>query len=397
MSEPRYTPQLDDILEACLDDVLARRKTIDEATSAYPEYAAELKPALRIALMTSRLKSPAMSADRAAALEKQLRAAMPPARRSVPVQPARRVPVAFSRLAAIIAIAFLFAFGSGAGLVAASADDLPGDSLYGIKRLWEQIILALIPLTGQPDDLWGRIADTRLAEVEQLAAQGRLTQSALVDLYRATYQLSQYSSSDSAAVMNYFNRAYLALFDRIKAPAGSERVYDDLIQALSAPPSANGAPPPLADELPPSLLVTLPPHLPTATATYTATLTYTPTLTETPTLTPTATATESPTPTGSATSRIPPTPTRTPSPTVTATLLPTLAPTATITWTPIPLPGGVLPNTDVAATPAPEIIPPGSTLTAPELDVTARLRETQQSVYQTQTAGPPSVTPTNRP
>jgi len=399
VSEPHTTPEFDDILAQCLDDVLGGRKTVAECLGAYPALAADLKPALQIGLLTARLKSPEMSQSSVDTLETRLRAQMPAALsgfRSRPRSDVIQLPLGLSRMAAAIAVVFILALGSGAGLVAASADDLPGDALYGVKRLWETIVLAFAPLTGQPGELWLRIANTRLDEAEALSDQERLTETALADLYSAIYHLSQYGGGDATAIIAFFNRAYLAFMNRIKAPIGAEALYQDVLDAVAPARVQNGIVTPLTSEQPPSLSGT-PLPVPTAlppTFTHTPTPTLTPS--PTPTASDTATLTASPTPSATRTPRIPATATRTPTytPSPTATL--TLTPSPTLTWTPLPLPG-FPPITGAATQVPPGFIPSRTPGILPTLDATERVRATQQSVYLTQTAGPPPATPTETP
>lgn len=395
MSEPRTSPEFNDILAQCLDEVLRGQKSLTECLTAYPTYAADLKPALQIGLLTARLKSPEMSSQSVDALEMRLRAQMTPARRSN----ISYLPLGISRLAASIAIVFILALGSGAGLVSASADDLPGDTLYGVKRLWETIVLALAPLTGQPGELWLWIANTRLDEANALYDQGKLSEDALIDLYSATYQVSQYDygDGDASAIIAYFNRAYVAFMNRITAPLGAEAVYQDMVDAVAPSRIQNGTIIPLISELPPSLSGT-PVNTPSPTP-----ILPTATLRATNTPSPTATATESPTITASATSsatrtpRIPVTATRTPTFTPSPTVTLTYTPSPTMTWTPLPLPGGIPPITEAATQVPPGFIPSSTPNIPPTPDGTERIRATQQSVFLTQTAGPPISTPTDTP
>lgn len=396
MSEARTSPEFEDILAQCLDEMLRGQKSLAECLTAYPAYAADLKPALQIGLLTARLKSPEMNAQSVDALEMRLRAQMRPAARRSNIS---YLPMGISRVAASIAVIIILALGSGAGLVAASADDLPGDTLYGVKRLWETIVLAFAPLTGQPGDLWLRIANARLDEANALSDQGKLTEDALIDLYTATYHASQYGygDGDASAIIAYFNRAYLAFMNRITAPPGAEGVYRDMIDALAPLRVQNGTITPLTSELPPSLSgapVGVPsptPIPPTAVITATDTPSPTATATETPTIT------ASPTPSATRTPRIPPTPTRTPTFTPSPTVTLTYTPSPTMTWTALPLPGTIPPITGAATQVPPGFIPSSTPQTPPTPDGTERVRATQESVFMTQTAGPPISTPTDEP
>jgi hypothetical protein len=394
LNELRDIPELDDILAACLDDILRGHQTIDDCLQRYPQFADELRPTLHIALLTSRLKSPELASDRVDALEARLRSRMSKPRNVIQLPV---IPLAISRMAAMVALVLLLALGSGAGLVAASADSLPGDTLYGIKRLWEAIVLAIMSLTDQFDDFTLYIAEVRLDEVKQLDERARLNQSALVDLYSATVKAisSADSASEQAAVTKYLEEAQAVLED-IAAPADAAPVYRDVVGLMTPVFHTDGSLQPPTSDLPPSLFISV---TPTATATLTSTASATSTPTATPTATPTntATATDTPTATNTATPRIPPTPTRTPSPSPTITPSPTLTVTPTSSWTPLPIPTvpGYVAPTRVSPQPG------GGDMRTPISDdmssATAQVRETQQSVYLTQTAGPPASTSTSTP
>jgi hypothetical protein len=382
-----YTPELDTILDECLDDVLRGRRTIADCLAAYPDYAADLRPALQIGLLTARLKSPAMPAEHVDALEAKLRAGVRPA------AVVERVPVfaSFSRLAAVLAIAFLLAFGSGAGLVAASAHTVPGDTLYGIKRLWEAIILLFSPLTGQYDDLLLHMAETRLDEVERLANAGQLSPDALAWLYEATARAARAADAETAPKVLAFLKKSQRELARIQPPPDAGPVFQDVLRLLD---TSDGKLHPPPGDLPPSRsgepLPTDTPPTPTATLTPTVTPAATLSPTWTQTATPTATATHTVTPSTTPSPTASDTPTITPSPTLTPSVTPSLTPS----WTPLSPP--TLPPYVYAPTATPPSggsgsIPP--TAGPPTSDATQRVRETQQSVYQTQTAGPPATTP----
>ncbi len=396
MNEPRYSQKFDDILAQCLDDVLRGAQTIDDCLQRFPQYADELRPALHIALLTSRLKSPELAGDKVDALEARLQAQMNASKPGniihLPV-----IPVAVSRMVATVAIVVLLALGSGAGLVAASSDSLPGDTLYGIKRLWEAIVLVIMSLTDQFDGFTLQLAEVRLDEVKKLDELSRLNQSALVDLYSATAKAisNADSASEQTELADYMEEAQGALED-IEVPTGAESVYQDVVNLMTPVLRADGSLQPPASDLPPSLSATI---TPTPTATMTSTATDTPTLSPTPT----ATYTDTPTATNTATSRptstprIPPTPTRTPSPSPTRTPSPTLTLTPTSTWTPLPIPTVLTFVAPTRVTPQPGGGDERTPAPNDQNSATARVRETQRSVYLTQTAGPPDATSTSAP
>jgi len=282
--------------------------------------------------------------------------------------------------------------------VAASSDSLPGDTLYGIKRLWEAIVLVILSLTDQFDDFTLHLAEVRLDEVKRLDERARLNEIALVDLYSATAKAisSADDQYEQAEVTEYLEEAQAAL-EAIDPPAEAAPVYQDVVNLMTPVYRADGSLQPPASEMPPSLIVTVTP-VPTATVTLTPTLTATetPTPTATETATPTDTPTNPPTRRPSSTRRIPPTPTRTPSPSPTLTPTPTVTVTPTPSWTPLPIP--TVPTLIAPTRVSP---PPGTGGSTPvpgnENNATVQMRETQRSVYMTQTAGPPAATSTSTP
>ena len=372
MNDSRFTPEMERILDDCLAAVLRDGQSIDDCLAQYPDQATELKPALQAALMIARLKNPQMSASKVDALEARLRQQM----QTTPKRTPRVLHFApLSKAAAMIALVFLFMLAAGGGTVAASADSLPGDPLYGIKRLWEQIVLLLAPLTGELDDLWLQLAETRLAEAEALDQRGELNYQALADLYDAMQQsLLLADETTRPQVERYLDEAETALI-AIAPPADSTQLYARLLAQTSGSPVE---------------LQVLPAMTPTPSPTIRVLATDTPTQTPMPTDTVRPTTTSTPTITQTPTRRVPPTSTRTTTPTVTptATATPTITPTFTLT--PLPLPQ--------RPTNRPNQLPPTAssgeergTQDAPVLtpDSTVRYRETQQSAYQTQTAQPP--------
>lgn len=342
---------------------------------------AEVRPALEAALLASRLRQPAMPAASVDALELRLRGALLARRRRAPAL------TGLARLAAAVAIVMLALLGTGGGAVLAAERTVPGEALYPIKRLWEQIVLALAPLTGERDAIWLWIAQRRLDEAETLAARGQLTPQALADLLAAMEQAVALAQPERQPALRAYLDDVRAALAPVLPPAGAEAAYEQALRR-AAPP----------DTLPPT---------PNAAPAQTDSAAFTPTLTATASVTasPTPTLTASPSATFTPTSRVPATLTRTPlppSPTPTVpppSPTPSLTPSPTYTWTPLPLPVSPvftpLPSATLTVTSPPPTAPPTNT---PELLATERWRETQAAVYMTQTAqarapGMPTETP----
>ncbi|HLV37725.1 MAG TPA: DUF5667 domain-containing protein [Spirillospora sp.] len=364
------------ILDECLDAVLAGERTISDCLAQYPEHAAELKPALQMGLLVARLKKPELDAGQVDALEMRLRGQMLAAQR--PAQ-SRTWAAALGKLAAMVALALLLTLGAGGGVVAASANSLPGDPLYGVKRLWETIVLALAALFNSGDDVWLHLARTRLDEAEDLARRGLLNRDILFDVYDATEQAMNLADAQTAPEVAAFLNEAEARLRSLPTTAATEPVRADLLALVIPGPDGRLRVPALQES--PETDSAPPTASPTHTPTFEPTDTPAPTITASPS--PTATSTASPT------SRVPATATRTRSPTVTPT--PTITPSATptATWTPLPLPfmptqtGGTSSSSGGGSSSRPT-----STPVPPTVDVTAtiRYRDTQAAVYATQTA-----------
>ncbi|GIL09357.1 MAG: hypothetical protein BroJett033_8680 [Chloroflexota bacterium] len=320
--------------------------------------AAELRPALEAAALTARLRPPALPAASVDALEMRLRGALV-ARRRVPALGG------LGRLAAMVAIALLALIGAGGGAVAAADSAVPGEALYPVKRLWEEIVLALSPLTGEQDVIWLWIAQRRLQEAEILAARGQLTPEALASLLDAMEHTIALTAPPHQPALRAYLDSVRAVVMPLAPPPGAESVYGQVLHSAAPPASAL---PPAQTPTPTLIALTA-----TLTASPSATITPAPTLTLTPTSRVPATATRTPPPPTPTLTRVPPS--STPNPSATPTL----------TWTPLPLPASPV---FVPPTPSPTASPPPSappTLT-PELLATERWRATQAAVYLTQTA-----------
>lgn len=369
------------VLDNCIDAVLSGTADIDTCLQRFPSYAAELRRDLSLILLASSFDAPAMPEEAVDALEARLQAEFRARYRSQQQNRVilfNRLALPMSKLAAGLILAFMVMFTSGAGVVAASAEALPGDTLYGVKRLWESIILFFANLIGHLEEAYIQIAQTRLDEVVQLNALGRLSQDAIDELLATTEDLVLLVNGDNVLIDAFLEEAETVLSYQAQQDSAHDYgallklIVDNRPQQTTMPPA--GTQP--SDTLhPAAATATLSPPSPTATATATAT----PVATMTPTVTPTATATRTPTPTYTPTFTVTPTWTWTPSVTPTAT------------WTPLPLPGGTKPPSGVVpqtATPQPRGGQPTATPTSPAYATQVRewILMTQTAVFATQTA-----------
>ncbi len=372
------------ILDECLDALLSGQMGLEDCLARYPDETDALRPALQVALLTHHLKKPVMADDAVDALETRLRGEMLAKRRQ---RPPFFAP--YRKLAAMIALVVLLTMAASGGAVAASANSLPGDFLYPLKRLWEAIILALSSLNHAQDDVWLHLAETRLDEAESLAERGLLNETILIDLYHSTAEAIYLADEDTAPqVMQYLQEARQRL-NQLSASGANETLRDDIL--LLVLPSASGTMQPPDSLMPPSQAT--PSVEPSATTrpSLTPTVTFTPM----PSLTPSPTASATPTrrPNVTPTSRVPATPTHTPTPAETATDTPSTTPTPsrtpTSTWTPLPLPGERLTQQpdDLRSGGGTIRLTPTRSATVDQT-ATVRYRDTQRAVYATQTSVP---------
>lgn len=165
------TSRPEDILDRCLD--AARTGGDPEAIlREHPECADEVRPLLAIAADLGTLPEPEVSTERmVAGLARAIAqpAEAPRARRRI-----------WRRVASIAAVAMLAVSLVGWGTVSASADSVPGDVLYPIKRLGERVRYALTVNPEGKAELHIVFADERLREAVRKHEKGGGIDTALL-------------------------------------------------------------------------------------------------------------------------------------------------------------------------------------------------------------------------
>ncbi len=158
--------ELERILGEALD-LLEQGVGVEAIVARYPAHAAELRPFLLTATQLARLATqPSLTAEQRSKRAFLAAAAAPAARRA---QAGGRLARLF---APALAVLLLFLLG-GTALVGASAAAVPGSTLYETKRLVESLRLGLATDPERAAVLRERFRQERLAEVEQLLADGR--------------------------------------------------------------------------------------------------------------------------------------------------------------------------------------------------------------------------------
>jgi hypothetical protein len=211
-----------EILDRCVADIQQGRATLASCQTQYPQYAEQLAVLLPIADQLTAMPAASLSMKKRRAIQAQLlkqaaerRGERLPRRRPQPARPVwRRWLPAAAALMVILGLA-------GWGVTSASVASLPGDALYPIKQLSEQVVVALTPVEGQPD-LHVTLAQRRLDEYAGLAARGQFEPTLIVEA--ATEIGTALSQIESSGATPPASVEQVALLAETQLQALSERV-----------------------------------------------------------------------------------------------------------------------------------------------------------------------------
>jgi hypothetical protein len=165
----------------CLD-ALEAGESIDQILARYPKEAEQLRPMLETAAQLAQLRlQPSLAAQSKA---RALFLAQAEQLRSVSPSPRSTLARWRQRLLPLLSLA-LFLLVLGVGLVTFSAPAIPGDPLYGAKRLTEGVRLALTAGLSARLALGETFNRERIREVQTLLAEGREAQVEFAGLLEA--------------------------------------------------------------------------------------------------------------------------------------------------------------------------------------------------------------------
>ena len=331
-------------LENALDECLAylkKGKSLEECLQRFPKQRDELEPLLRVSLEVRKaFQRPAPSQQALARAKIRFMAEV--SRRGSQQTPVKRarwfnwgVRTPLSRGLATAALTLVLILGILSGGSITSANSLPGDPLYGVKRVSERVRLFLTLGADNRADLQDRYDEIRIEEVKQVIEQKREVDvrfAGVVDsvegdtiivggisinlppdatagerpVIGAEVQVVARTQDDGVVMLTsldvYATPKAIALLAETTTPVPQERPT----RTATTKPTSKPTPKPSATSRPTSTAVSSPTM--TALPEETATITVTPLYTATITATMTATLTATPTPTLTAT----PTPTMTP-------------------------------------------------------------------------------------
>jgi len=218
--------EFDNILDECLERVLVKGETIDQCLAEYPEYAAELEPLLRTALVSKEALAIKPRPEFRERAGYQFQAAL----REMESRKSRGFFGWQPRWAAavVVVIALLLA---GSGTVAAAGNSLPDEPLYQVKLATEAVRLTLTPSALGKAELYVELADKRVAEIIKMADKGKAAQ-----VEKATEGLDK----------------YLIAMASLAVPGGEEFVEREVATFEAEPPqmAVDEAPPAAVEEAP---------------------------------------------------------------------------------------------------------------------------------------------------
>jgi len=167
--------EFDDILDDCLERLLAKGETLEQCLASYPEQAVELKPLLETALATKQASTIEPRPEFKARARYQFRSALQE------MEPKRRLSFLdwWPRWATAVAIVLVLLL-AGGGTVAAASGSMPDEPLYPVKIASEQVRLILTPSTLSKAELYANLADKRVSEIVYVATKGDAKQVELV-------------------------------------------------------------------------------------------------------------------------------------------------------------------------------------------------------------------------
>ena len=173
------------IVDGCLEDLAAGRETLDSCLQRYPAHAAELAPLLEMAERLRKMPAaPCMPVDKRRVLEaRYLKRAFQLYSKATERTTFSQRGMWRSRWIPVIA-AFLVCLMLITSLTTASAS-VPGDVLYPVKRVSEQIRVAFTS-DSQQAALHLTLAQERLAELRVLAARHEVPSNLLTEISAET-------------------------------------------------------------------------------------------------------------------------------------------------------------------------------------------------------------------
>lgn len=173
----------EDILDICLDRITLKGDSVEQCLGSYPEQAAELEPLLRAAVSVIEASSIKPRPEFEKAAKYRLLSALEAKERK---RAERRVPFwGWQRRWALALVVILALLLIGGGTITASADSLPGDTLYPLKTTTEKVQGFFTFGDEAKASFYIKLAQRRLDELELLTERKRGIPESLLNVMHA--------------------------------------------------------------------------------------------------------------------------------------------------------------------------------------------------------------------
>ncbi len=220
--------KFNNILDECLERLLAKDGTIEQCLRSYPEQADELEPLLQTVLATKQAAAIQPHPEFRAKARYQFRSAL----REIGQK--RRLPF-FGwqpRWATVVATVLAIVL-MGGGTAAAAGNSMPDEPLYRVKLATEQVHLALTPSALGKAELYAKLVDKRVAEIIFMANKGKSKQ-----VEKVTQRLNSYLARVAVLFTAQEKEASALLAPPPPAPVPSEQTEEEAGVLLAPPPPA---------------------------------------------------------------------------------------------------------------------------------------------------------------
>lgn len=161
--------EFNNILDDCIERLLVKGETLQQCLERYPEHAAELEPLLQMALAANQAVSVQPDPDFRARARYEFNVLLQQAKSK------RRIPVLSWRPRwAVATVALLVVVLLTGGGTALAADQImPGNPLYPVKLVTEQVGLTFTTSDIGKAELYATLADRRVAEIDYVISRGK--------------------------------------------------------------------------------------------------------------------------------------------------------------------------------------------------------------------------------
>jgi hypothetical protein len=221
-----HRPDLNELLSECLD-LLQKGVGLDEVLARYQPWADQLRPLLEAAWLahTRDVDASAMTVAQVRSRARFLGAAS--LRRKTAQKPGFRL--AGMRMAGAVALVFVVLFASLLGTGLGSAEAVPGEALYPVKRAVEQAQMALTTRQSSRLELEEAFDLRRSQEAEKLVGSGRTEKVTFAGFLWQDAQQSWFVDEvpliltpDQEAMARTLNGSYVEVKGEVRGESGVE-------------------------------------------------------------------------------------------------------------------------------------------------------------------------------